>query len=189
MRSLWAVVLAIAMTACVSAPAPNRKPPSPSQMGTPSPPGTQHPSWLPRSHEGFGVRVQLPSTWVMTWNPLRDGTLGDIFLMGSWSFMGSLPECRQIPPGQALIALSESLATGATADPKGYGPRPSRFETAHLRSSQVRKGCDQPKAQLFRFEDSGRLLYAWMMFGRKPPRGIRTKAEAVLSTLMVSHPG
>jgi hypothetical protein len=68
---------------------------------------------------------------------------------------------------------------------RDFPPRPRRFETTVLRSSQVRKGCIQPRAQLFRFREADRLLYAWMMFGRDLSTGVRTKAEAVLSTLEV----
>ena len=57
-----------------------------------------------------------------------------------------------------------------------------------LRSSQVRKGCIQPRAQLFRFREADRFLYAWVMFGRDLSTGVRTKAEAVLSTLEVDPP-
>jgi hypothetical protein len=57
-----------------------------------------------------------------------------------------------------------------------------------LRSSQVRKGCIQPRAQLFRFREADRFLYAWVMFGQDLSTGVRTKAEAVLSTLEVGPP-
>jgi hypothetical protein len=67
-----------------------------------------------------------------------------------------------------------------------FPPRPRRFETTVLRSSQVWKGCDQPRAQLFRFREANRFLYAWVMFGRDLPPGLRTKAEAVLSSLEVN---
>lgn len=104
--------------------------------------------------------------------------MGDIALIGSWSF-GRIPECDRIPPGQALISLNEAT------EGSGYGPRPKRFETTHLQAAQVRKGCVQPKAQLFAFHDSGRLLYIWMMFGRDLPTAVRTKTEAIASTLTV----
>jgi hypothetical protein len=71
---------------------------------------------------------------------------------------------------------------------RSFSPKPHRFETTVLRSSGVRKGCDQPKAQLFSFREEGRFLYAWAMFGRDLSTGIRTKAEAVLSTIRVDGP-
>jgi hypothetical protein len=56
------------------------------------------------------------------------------------------------------------------------------------RSSQVREGCDQPRAQLFRFSEANRFLYAWVMFGPDLSTGLRTKTEALLSTLEVKPP-
>jgi len=117
------------------------------------------------------------------WNPLRDGTLGDILVAGSMRFP-KLPECEPIPRGQALLALSEVRASDdypLERLERDFPPRPRRFETTVLRSSQVRKGCIQPRAQLFRFREADRFLYAWMMFGRDLSTGVRTRAEAVLS--------
>lgn len=114
-------------------------------------------------------------------------------MAGSWRFP-ALPECEPIPPGQALLALSEVVPINAAIDytperlEREFPSRPRRFETTVLRSLGVRKGCDQPKAQLFRFGEAGRFLYAWVMFGRDLPTGVRTKAEAVLSTLEVDRP-
>ena len=71
---------------------------------------------------------------------------------------------------------------------RDFPPRPYRLETTVLRSSQVRKGCIQPRAQLFRFLEADRFLYAWVMFGRDLSTGLRTKTEAVLSTLEVQPP-
>jgi hypothetical protein len=141
-----------------------------------------------RSRERFGVAIQIPRRWSLVWNPLRDGTGGDIMVAGSWRFR-ELPECEPIPPTQALVSLSEVVPADYTRDQldREFPPRPRRFETTALRSLGVRKGCDQPKAQLFRFRDAGRFLYAWAMFGRDLPTGVRTKAEAVLSSLRVNR--
>ena len=103
----------------------------------------------------------------------------------------TLPECEPIPRGQALLALSEFRP--AEDEPlegfeRDFPPRPHRFETTELRSSQVIKGCDQPRAQLFRFREANRFLYAWVMFGRDLSIRLRTKTEAVLSTLEVKPP-
>lgn len=152
---------------------------------------TASPALLPATHSGwplrtsrpFRVSLRVPPNWIIRWNPIRDGTLGDILNVGSWRFSPNLPECRHIPPGQALISLS----AGIGGNEAGFGTRPRRFETTHLRRRQVREGCSQ-KAQLFRFTDAGRHLYAWMMFGSDLPTGVRTKAEAVLSTLRVEPP-
>ena len=102
-----------------------------------------------------------------------------------------LPQCEPIPPGQALLALSEfrpfddEALEGLDWD---FPPRPRRFETTVLRSSQARKGCDQPRAQLFRSREANRFFYAWVMFGREFSTGLRTKSEAVLSTQEVDPP-
>jgi hypothetical protein len=124
------------------------------------------------------------------WNPLRDGTLGDILVAGSVRFP-KLRECEPIPLGQALLVLSEFRPSDdeplEELEPD-FPPRPRRFETTVLRSSQVRKGCIQPRAQLFRFLEADRFLYAWVMFGRDLSSGLRTKTEAVLSTLEINPP-
>jgi hypothetical protein len=147
-------------------------------------------TWAVRGNERLGVAIQVPPRWSLVWNPLRQGTVGDILVSGSWRFP-KLPECEPIPPGEALLAVSEVGPVIASVDyteqrlEREFPPRPRRFETTVLRSLGVRKGCDQPKAQLFRFREAGRFLYAWVMFGRDLPTGVRTKAEAVLSTLDV----
>jgi hypothetical protein len=146
-------------------------------------PAVDHPSWPTQTDDRFDVSIRVAPAWTVSWNPQRDGTLGDIVLIGSWSF-SRLPECRPIPAGQALISLSEALPVDSVTASQ-YGPRPGRFETTHLRSLQVQKGCVQPRAKLFRFAESGRMLYVWMMFGRDLSTGVRTKAEATISTLSV----
>ena len=133
-------------------------------------------------HEDFGICVSVPPAWTISWDPLRDGTIGDILLAGSWSF-GHLPECRPIPSGEALIALSEVLPRGQ-AGPE-YAPRPDRFEATRLRPAQVHKGCDQPRAELFRFLAADRALYAWIMAGPEFRTDVRADADAVLSSLIV----
>jgi hypothetical protein len=147
--------------------------------------------WPVRTNPRTGIAIQIPPSWSLVWNPLRDGTLGDILVAGSMRFP-PLPECEPIPRGQALLALSELRPSddepleGLERD---FPPRPHRFDTTVRRSSQVSKGCDQPRAQLFRFREADRFLYAWVMFGRDPSTGLRTKAEAVLSTLEVNPQG
>lgn len=183
-RALVFLAIALALQACVTSP-PNRETPSvgPTGMAITSPPAAPvpaNPSTTQRCREAFRVCVSLPSSWTISWNPLRDGTVGDIFLVGSWPF-GRLPECRPIPVGQVLIALSETPPAIAG----GYDPKPDRFEVTRLSPGGVREGCEQPMAELFRFLASGRALYAWMMFGPDFTTDARTDAEMVLSTLRV----
>lgn len=183
MRRTAAATFLILLFACTTSPNPTVSSPSSPTAALATPPTvlpTTHTDWPQQTSRVFKLALRVPPDWSTRWNPQRDGTLGDIVDVGSWHFSPHLPECSPIPPGQALIALSEQLG-GSEA---GFPPRPRRFETRHLRRLQVRVGCSQ-KAQLFRFTVAGRQLYAWMMFGPDLPTGVRTKAEAVLSTLRV----
>jgi hypothetical protein len=152
----------------------------------------RHPNWPLRSNERFGIAMQLPPSWSLVWRPLRDGTIGDIVLVGSWRF-SDLSACARIPPGQALISLNEVSSVIASSDynerqlARSFPPTPRRFEITVLRRLEMSKGCDQPEAQLFSFGESGRYLYAWAMFGRNHSTGVRKKAEAVLSMVRVQQ--
>lgn len=184
--ALGLLAIALALQACVTS-APNRETPSagPSDTAINSPsvaPVPANPSTSQRCRKDFALCVSVPSSWTISWNPLRDGTIGDIFLVGSGPF-GRLPECRPIPVGQVLIALSEVLPP---AQAGWDDPRPDRFEVTRLSPGAVRKGCEaQPRAELFRFLDSSRALYAWVMFGPDFSKDVRTNAEAVLTSLLV----
>ena len=184
-RTLALFAIALALQACVTS-FPGRETRSVGPAETTTPPLATavpaSPSWAEQCHEDFGICVSVPAAWTISWDPLRDGTIGDILLAGSWSF-GHLPECRPIPSGEALIALSELLPRGQ-AGPE-YAPRPDRFEVTRLRPAQVHKGCDQPRAELFRFLAADRALYAWIMAGPEFRTDVRADAEAVLSSLIV----
>jgi hypothetical protein len=181
------------LSPCISTEEPDKVVSAPAQAPTsaPAPQGGElHPTRPVRTNQRTGITIRVPPSWSIVWNPLRDGTLGDILVAGSMRFP-KLLECEPIPRGHALLALSEIR----TSDDyplerleRDFAPRPRSFETTALRSSQVRKGCIQPRAQLFRFREADRFLYAWMMFGRDLSTGVRTKAEAVLSTLEVDSP-
>ena len=181
------------LTSCISTEEPNKVVSVPPQPPTSAPApqwGEHHPTWPVRTNQRAGITIQIPPGWSLAWNPLRDGTLGDILVAGSMRFP-TLPECEPISRGQALLALSEfrpSDDESLEGLERDFPPRPHRFETTELRSSQVRKGCIQPRAQLFRFLEADRFLYAWVMFGRDPSTKLRTKTEAVLSTLEVQPP-
>jgi hypothetical protein len=184
-QTLAWLAVALALQACVTS-GPGRDTTSlrPPETTTPPPfPGS--PSRAEQCHEDFGVCISVPAAWTISWDPLRDGTIGDILLAGSWSF-GHLPECRPIPSGEVLISLSEVLPREQAG--REYDLRPDRFEATHLRSAQVRKGCVQPRAELLRFLAADRALYAWIMAGPELRADVRTEAEAVLSSLIVEPP-
>jgi hypothetical protein len=187
---IWILVL----SSCISTGEPDKAVSSPGQSPTsaaaPQQGEEHHLTWPVRTNHRAGITIRVPPSWSLVWNPLRDGTLGDILLAGSMRFP-KLPQCELIPRGEALLAVSEFRPSDD--DPferleRDFPPRPRRFETTVLRSSQVRKGCDQPRAQLFRFREGDRFLYAWVMFGRDFSTGVGTKTEAVLSTLEVDPP-
>ena len=192
-RAIGILICVWVLTSCISTEEPDKVVSVPPQVPTSAPApqgGEHHRTWPVRTNQRAGITIQIPPSWSLVWNPLRDGTLGDLLVAGSMRFP-QLPQCEPIPQGQALLALSEFRPSDD--EPlerleRDYPPRPRRFETTVLRSSQVRKGCIQPRAQLFRFLEADRFLYAWVMFGRDLTTGVRTKTEAVLSTLEV-NPG
>ena len=192
-RTIGILTCISVLTSCISTEEPDKVVSAPAQAPTsaPAPQGGQlHPTWPVRTNQRSGITIRVPPSWSLVWNPLRDGTLGDILAAGSMRFP-KLPECEPIPRGQALLALSEVRASDdypLERLERDFPPRPRRFETTVLRSSQVRKGCIQPRAQLFRFREADRFLYAWVMFGQDLSTAVRTKAEAVLSTLEVDSP-
>jgi hypothetical protein len=187
------LISASVFTSCISTEEPNKVVSVPPRAPTSAPAsqgGEHHPTWPVLTNQRAGITIRVPPSWSLVWDPLRDGTLGDILVVGSMRF-GTLPECEPIPRGQALLALSEfrpSEGEPLEGLERDFPPRPHRFEATVLRSSQVRKGCIQPRAQLFRFLEADRFLYAWVMFGRDLSTGLRTKTEAVLSTLEVQPP-
>ena len=100
--------------------------------------------------------------------------------------------CGPVPDGGVVVSLDEVLPglAGYPAPPRGdYPPRPASFRIGTLGRFQVREGCNQGRSELFRFRDSGRLLYAWMVFGRRPSRAVRHRAEAVLNSLRIAPLG
>lgn len=184
-RTLVLLGIALALHACVtSSPGQEASSVGPTETTTqpPATPPRASPSRMEQCHEDFGICVSVPPAWTISWDPLRDGTIGDILLAGSFSF-GHLPECRPIPSGEVLIALSEVLPREQAG--REYGPRPDRFEATRLHSAQVHKGCDQPRAELFRFLAADRALYAWIMAGPEFGTDVRADADAVLSSLIV----
>ena len=187
------LICVFVLTSCISTEEPNKVVSVPPGAPTSAPApqgGKHHPTWPARTNHRTGITVRVPPSWSLVWNPLRDGTLGDILVAGSMRFP-TLPECEPIPRGQALLALSEfrpSEDEPLEGLERDFPPRPYRFETTVLRPSQIKKGCVQPRAQLFRFLEADRFLYAWVMFGRDLSTGLRTKTEAVLSTLEVQPP-
>jgi hypothetical protein len=191
---IGALMCITVLLSCTTVEAPERTPdrkqvPQPTQGAVQH---DRHPNWPSRSNERVGITIQVPPSWSLVWNPVRDGTIGDVLMIGSWRFSGP-SACVPIPSGDALIELSEVSSVIASSDyterelERSFPPRPRRFEITDLRPLGVRKGCDQPKAQLFSFGEDGRYLYVWGMFGRNLSTGVKTKAEAVLSTLRVQQ--
>jgi len=93
--------------------------------------------------------------------------------------------CRRIPEGAVVISLSEirPAVFGENAPSRtDFPPRPVTFRLRPLRPLGVMKSCAQPRAHLVRFRDSGRVLYAWAMFGPHPSHAI-AQARAVLDSL------
>lgn len=194
MRRVIAAIVCFFLVSC-TAPGQPRASASEARSPSMSTGGQQdrHPDWPARSNGRFRIAIRVPPAWSLVWNPLRDGTVGDVMLVGSWRF-SDLPACVQIPRGEALLSLSEVVPLIASSDytenqlDRSFPPKSHRFRITDLRSGGVAKGCEQQRAQLFSFREDGRFLYAWAMFGRDLSTGIRTKAEAILSTVHADGP-
>ncbi len=141
-----------------------------------------------RTKERYRVSIATPPSWSFIWNPLRDGTIGDILVAGSWP-LPKEPECVRIPKGGAWVSLSEVLPPffdyPLARRRQDYPPRPASFEVRRLGPHQVRDGCDQRRTELFRFRDAGRYLYTWVGFGPHWSPSLRRTVQDLLNSLRV----
>jgi hypothetical protein len=71
---------------------------------------------------------------------------------------------------------------------RAFPRRPASFAISPLGRYSVMEGCTQPRAHLNRFRDSGRLLYAWAMFGPHPTPSIRHRVRAIPNGLRIARP-
>ena len=178
-RTLVLLGIALALHACVtSSPGQEVSSVGPTETTTPPPatPVPASPSRTEHCHEDFGICVSVPPAWTISWDPLRDGTIGDILLAGSFSF-GHLPECRPIPSGEVLTALSEVLPREQAG--REYGP--GRIGSRPLTSTRPRfaRAVTNPWPKPFRFLSADRALYARIMAGPEFRTDVRTDADAV----------
>jgi hypothetical protein len=140
----------------------------------------------------LGVTATFPAAWAVSWRPCRDCVdPRGIFDAASYrtAERGRGLMCDTVPDGNVVISLSEVRPEllGDPAPPRSvYAPRPESFRIGRLRRSQVFEGCDEQRTRLFRFRDSGRLLYAWAVFGPHPSRAVRGRVEAVLNSLRIA---
>src|SRR4051794_9221171 len=140
----------------------------------------------------LGVTATFPGAWSVSWRPCRDCIdPRGIFDAASYRTRerGRGLMCGAVPHGGVVISLSEVLPglLGDQAPHRGdYPLRPESFRIGRLGRFQVFEGCDEPSSRLFRFRDSGRLLYAWAVFGPHPSHAVRTQAEAVLNSLRIA---
>jgi hypothetical protein len=142
----------------------------------------------------LGVSAAFPAAWSVTWRPCADcADPRGVFLAASYRTTAAQRRqglmCGPVPAGRVVISLDEVLPDqlGDQAPHRSdYPPRPAAFRVAGLRLSQVREGCNQPRARLFRFRDSGRLLYAWTVFWPHVTPAVRARAEGVLNSLRVA---
>jgi hypothetical protein len=147
------------------------------------------------SHAGdghLGVSATIPRAWSAIWRPCHAcADPRGIFVAASYRTPAGPRRltCSRIPAGGVVLSLDEVLPglAGYPAPPPGdYPPRPAAFRIGDLGRFQVTEGCDQRRSELFRFRDSGRLLYAWAIFGPHPSRAVRRGAEAVLNSLRIA---
>jgi hypothetical protein len=146
----------------------------------------------PRPDAHLGVTASLPASWSIVWRPCPACVEPrGIFVAASYRLSGGLRRmmCQPIPEGAVVISLSEIRpgAFGEEAPSRAeFPPRPASFRLRPLRRLGVMKSCAQPRAHLVRFRDSGRVLYAWAMFGPHPSQAI-AQARAVLDGLAIAR--
>jgi hypothetical protein len=140
----------------------------------------------------LGVTAAFPSSWSVAWRPCHDcADPRGVFIATSYTTAKG-PRgvmCGAVPESGVAISLDEVLPgpLGDQAPHRGdFPPRPASFHIRALGRFQVYEGCDVPRARLFRFRDSGRLLYAWAVFGPRASRAVRMRAEAVLNSLRIA---
>lgn len=143
--------------------------------------------------EHLGVTATFPTAWSVTWRPCHDcADPRGIFEAASYRAArhGRRLVCDGVPDGEVVLSVNEVLAgrfAGQPAPPRSdYPPRPRPFRIGRLGRGRVYEGCDMPRAHLFRFRDSGRLLYAWAVFGPHPSRAVRAQAQDVLNSLRIA---
>ena len=140
----------------------------------------------------LGVTAAFPSSWSVAWRPCHDcADPRGIFVATSYTTAKGPRSvmCGAVPESGVAISLDEVLPhlLGDQATRRSdFPPRPGSFRIGRLGRFQVYEGCDEPRARLFRFRDSGRLLYAWAVFGPHPTRAVRMRAEAVLDSLRIA---
>jgi hypothetical protein len=140
----------------------------------------------------LGVTAAIPRSWSVAWRPCRYcADPRGVFIATSYrSGAGARSTmCGAVPNHGVAISLDEVLPgpLGDRAPQSSDFPmRPASFRIRTLGRGQVYEGCDVPRARLFRFRDSGRLLYAWVVFGPHPSRSVRGRAEAVLNSLRIA---
>jgi len=140
----------------------------------------------------LGVKATLPAGWSVRWRPCRAcADPRGIFEAASYrtAERGRGLVCSAVPNGEVVLSLDEVLPgpLGNQAPARGdYPPRPGSFRIGTLARLQVFEGCDAARSRLLRFRDSGRLLYAWAVFGAHPSREVRARAEAVLNSLRIA---
>ena len=138
----------------------------------------------------LGIEVEVPSGWSMRLGPCRD-CVSPRGLVDAASYPipdAGIDFCDVVPPGGVAVAVSEVLAELPGDDPlTNYPPRPAHFDASSLWSYQVSEGCDQPRAQLFRFSDAGRYLYAWVVAGARADEADVRRAEDVLDGMRFSR--
>jgi hypothetical protein len=153
--------------------------------------GTGHRTAPPRPDPHLGVAAAFPRSWSIVWRPCPECVEPrGVFVAASYPLAGGLRRmmCNRIPEGAVLVSLSEvrpAVFGEEAPSATDFPPRPPSFRLRPLRRLGVMESCAQPRAHLLRFRDSGRVLYAWAMFGPHPAHAI-VQAQAVLDSLTVT---
>lgn len=153
--------------------------------------GTAHPTAPPTADAHLGVAAAFPSTWSVVWRPCSDCVdPRTVFVAASFPLSGGFQRmmCRRIPDGGAVMSLAEirpGIDGGAPPSRADFPPRPASFQLDPLLRLGAMTSCNQLRAHLLRFRDSGRVLYAWATFGPHPSHAI-AHARAVLDSLRVA---
>ena len=146
---------------------------------------------------GEGIRVSYPHGWHLTRAPITSLAYPyDRMLLTSYAALGG-GECgptraeNSLPPGGALIFLSEYSATSASvfAEPRGiaFPPQSSGFRL--VRSELRNYECSTVPSYIVPFKAAGRLFQAQLAFGASATQARRAEALRILAGLRVQPLG
>ncbi len=158
--------------------------PSPSSAPSPSP-SPPPPGWVIHTDDA-GVSIDTPAAWNFNGDPVpRLWGPAMLFAVGT----GPVPTGGDCAPRPAIDALPKDGALftlqeyGAVDEPYTFSPRPDQFVLGPLLGPFE---CFGVKAHEIEFQDGGRFIQVFAMFGADAPASLRQEVEQSLDSLQVN---